>query len=210
MTKKTYSTRKGDGGHSEEIHAVDDLAVVGEKGAPLLRCVGIGWAAGDKAGDGAFGDLEAELLHLAVDARRAPSWILGDHPAHEGTDLGLRCRASSAAPRSPTPISFEALAVPSDHRRGLHDGERFLPSRPPASQGKPEKAICHAKAGPGVPPLQDGKLLAEREVFEHEVGAAAEDRPEDPERGEKEAEHSRTMQARSSAVNQTGTAVVGV
>jgi hypothetical protein len=99
--------------------------------------------------------------------------------------------------------------VPASHGRGLHDGERFLPSRPPAAPCQPEKAVDHAKAGSGDLPLEDGELLAEREVLDHEIGAAGEDRPEDPDRGEKEAEPSRTMQARGTAVNQTGTAAVG-
>jgi len=57
----------------EEVDRGDDLAVVGEKGAPSLPFVGIGRVPEHAARDGAFGDLKAELLDLAVDARRSAS-----------------------------------------------------------------------------------------------------------------------------------------
>ncbi len=64
-------TERG-GGDREEVDRGDGLAVVGEKGAPSLPCVGISRAPGHKARDRAFGDLKTELLDLAVDARRSP------------------------------------------------------------------------------------------------------------------------------------------
>jgi hypothetical protein len=58
---------KGDGGDRKEVHRGDDLAVIAEKGAPALASVGTGWAPGHEPRDGAFGDLEGELLDPAMD-----------------------------------------------------------------------------------------------------------------------------------------------
>jgi hypothetical protein len=52
-------------------------------------------------------------------------------------------------------------------------------------------------------------LLSERDVLQDQVGPAGEDRPENPERGEKEADHPRAMQAGSVAVSQSSAAAVG-
>jgi len=65
-------TERG-GGDREEVDRGDHLAVVGEKGAPSLPFVGIGRVPEHAARDGAFGDLKAERLDLAVDARRSAS-----------------------------------------------------------------------------------------------------------------------------------------
>jgi hypothetical protein len=86
--KEDAEYAEGDGGDRKEVHRGDDLAVVGEKGPPSLLFVGMSWVPGHVARDCAFGDLEAELLDLAVDAWRAPRRILGGHPASQGSDLG--------------------------------------------------------------------------------------------------------------------------
>ena len=73
--------------------------------------------------------------------------------------------------------------MPAHDGCGLNDGARLLPAGPPAAQGEPEKAVDLEKSGPGLLPLEDGKLPAEREVLDHEVGAAGEDRDESPDDG---------------------------
>ena len=183
------------GGDREKVDRGDDLAVAGEKGAPSLPFVGIGRAPGHGARDGAFGDLKAELLDLAVDARCTPRRMLGGHPANEGSDLRRRARSSSAAPRLPAPVPPEPLAMPADDGLGLDDGERLLPSRPAAAQGKPEESIGRAETRSRLLPSEDSKLLSEREVLQDQVGPAAEDREENPGDGQSVAEHPRTMTA---------------
>jgi hypothetical protein len=91
------------GGDGEEVDRGDDLAAVGENGAPSLPFVGMGRAPGHEARNRALGDLKAELLDLAVDARRTPRRILGGHPANEGPDLGRCARLSSAGYRIRSP-----------------------------------------------------------------------------------------------------------
>jgi hypothetical protein len=154
---------------------------------------GIGRTPGHVAQDGAFGDLEAELLDHAVDARRAPRRIRGGHAVQEGTDVGACARSSSAATRFPAQVPPEANAMATDDGLGLDDGERLLSTRPPAAKAQPEKAVDDEKAWSGVLPLEDGKLPAEREVLDHEVGATGEARKESPGNGKSAVEHPRTM-----------------
>jgi len=183
------------GGDHEEVDRGDDLAVVGGKGAPSLPFVGRSRAPGHGAGDGALGDLQAELLDLAVNAGRAPARILSGHPANEGADLGRCARSSSAAPRRPAPVPPEPLAMPADDGLGLDDGQRLLPSRPAAAQGKPEDSIGRAETRSRLLPSEDSKLLAEREVLQDQVRPAGEDREESPGDGQSMVEHPRTMTA---------------
>ena len=49
------------------------------------------------------------------------------------------------------------------------------------------------KAGPGILPLEDGKLLAERKVLDQKVGAAGEDRRKSPDDGKEAVERPRPM-----------------
>ena len=183
------------GGDREEVDRGDDLAVVAEERSPALTRRWIDWTPGHEAGDGALGDDEAEFLDLAVNAWRAPRRILGRHPVNESADLGRCAGASSVAPRLPAPVPTEALAMPADDGLGLHDGERLLPSRPAAAQGKPEESIGRAETRSRLLPSEDSKLLAEREVLQDQVGPAGEDREESPGDGQSMVEHPRTMTA---------------
>ncbi len=184
-----------DGGNREEVDRGDDLAVVGEEGAPSLPFVGMGRAPGHEARNRALGDLEAELQDLAVDARRTPRRVLGGHPANEDSDLGCCARSSSAGPRLPAPVPPEALAMPADDGLGLDDGERLLPSRPAAAQDNPEDAIGRAETRPRLLPLEDSELLSEREVLQDQVGPSGEEREEGLGDGHSMIEHPRTMTA---------------
>ena len=70
--------------------------------------------------------------------------------------------------------------MPADDGLGLDDGERLLPARPPATQGKPEESIGRAETRSRVLPSEDGELLSEREVLQGQAGPAGEDREESP------------------------------
>ena len=137
----------------------------------------------------------AELLDRAVKAWRAPRRILGRHPADESADVDRCARVSSVARRFSTPLPSEAFALRAHDGCGLHDGERLLPSGPPAAQSQPGEAVDDEMAGPGILPLEDGKLLAGREVLDQEISAAGEDREKSPDGGKEAVEHPRTMTA---------------
>src|SRR4029450_10212494 len=86
--------------------------VVREERPPGLR--GLGPTLGREAGDGAFGDVDAELEELAVDARRSPQGIRRGHRPHEAGDLGVDAGATAGRPtRELSPVLAEASALPS-------------------------------------------------------------------------------------------------
>ena len=82
-----------------------------------------------------------------------------------------------------------------DDGLGLDDAERLPPSRPPATQGKPEDSIGRAETRSRALPSEDSELLSEREVLQDQVGPAGEDRDESLGDGKEAVEHPRTMTA---------------
>src|SRR5262245_56349511 len=72
-------------GHGEEADGDQVADVVGEKRLPGLR--GLGLPLRHKAGDGALGDVDAELQDLAMDARDAPEGIRRGYLPDKGGDL---------------------------------------------------------------------------------------------------------------------------
>jgi hypothetical protein len=85
--------------------------------------------------------------------------------------------------------------MPTNAGCGLNDGERLFPAGPPAAQAQPEAAVDDETAGPEVPPLEDGTLMAERDVLDHEAGAAGGDRDEGPDDDKEAVEHPRARTA---------------
>ena len=65
------------GGHGEEVDRDQVADMVGEERPPGLR--GLGAPLRHEPGDGALGDVDAELQELAVDARRTPQGIRRGH-----------------------------------------------------------------------------------------------------------------------------------
>jgi hypothetical protein len=62
--------------------------------------------------------------------------------------------------------------MPADDGLGLDDGERFLASRPPATQLKPEDSIGGAETKSRLLPSEDSELPSGREVLQDRVGNA--------------------------------------
>ena len=92
---------------------------------------------------GAFGDLEAQLEQLAMDARCSPSWILCDHAKNQIALLlpqGLSSQEWAAA-RNPRPIQAEAGSVPAHHSFGRNQDERLFPPGPCFAQHDPEQLV---------------------------------------------------------------------
>jgi hypothetical protein len=82
----------------EEVEGSDRLAVIGEKGQPLLARVTAAPNTPQIPGYGSFGDGEAELQEFTVDPGRTPGRILFCQAAEERTDFNSGFR--SAATRS--------------------------------------------------------------------------------------------------------------
>jgi hypothetical protein len=101
------------GGHRKEVNRDDVSDVVRAERPPGLR--GLGTTLGQEAGDGALGNVDAELGELAVDARRTAQGfaaaIVLTSAAISGAD---RWAAASGPARTAGPVLAEASSLPSD------------------------------------------------------------------------------------------------
>src|SRR4051794_24450276 len=59
-------------------------------------------------------DLEAELEKLAMDARRAPEWVIQAHPPDERAQVRIDLRAPSSIPGLPAPVAAKPSAMPAN------------------------------------------------------------------------------------------------
>ena len=73
--------------HSEGVHRRDGFAVISKKGEPALGCHQVSRRPFHPAGNRLFRDIETGHENLAVDARRLPSWILGDNAEDRLSDF---------------------------------------------------------------------------------------------------------------------------
>src|SRR5260370_41529102 len=97
--------------------------MIRQKGAPPLT-----WrpASLDHVfGDTRLRDLKPELEQFAVDARRAPKWILHAHPPDQRAQLHVDLRSPSLWARLPTPAAAKAGLVPTHERLGPDDCENL-------------------------------------------------------------------------------------
>ncbi len=117
---------------------------------------------------GALRDVEAEHFEFAMNARRAPGGILGDHPEDKSAQFFARWSSSSAntMPRDPFPVQFESLAMPANNRLGLHDEECLFPSGPESSQHHPKQPIRRGTARLRMLGTHDSKLLPQGQVLQ--------------------------------------------
>jgi len=72
-------------------------------------------------GDRRLGDLEPELEQFAMDARRAPQWVLLAHPLDEFAQLTANPGPSWPTARFPAPIGPKPCAMPPQDRVRLND-----------------------------------------------------------------------------------------
>jgi hypothetical protein len=122
-----------------------------------------------------------------VNPWRAPQGVGLGHPADEGSDLGGDGGAAGPMPSAlPGPEEPETGAVPLDDGRGLDDEDGRRPASPEAGKQDPEHAVGGPHPWPRRGALEDGQLMPQREVLEHQ-GAVGPDRTE--EAGEDEGEH---------------------
>src|ERR1035438_2493966 len=75
------------GGNGEEVHGREGFAVITKKCPPTLGGFRISGCASHPAGDGSFGNLEAEHAEFAVNARSTPGRVLGNHLENQLAEL---------------------------------------------------------------------------------------------------------------------------
>jgi hypothetical protein len=94
--EKTIQDSEGESRHGEEVQGRDDLAVIAKESRPELASVVGRGQAPEIAGDGAFGDVEAELQKLTMNSGSAPAGILVRHSPDENSNLGVDLRPAHA------------------------------------------------------------------------------------------------------------------
>ena len=146
------------GGDDEEVDGDEGLKVVLEKGSPGLR-----WRlpmADDVRGHGCLGNLDAQLLELPVNPRRAPNGVRRGHPSDERSNLqGDGWAAWSVPAALPGPDELETDPLPPDHRRGLDDGDGIHPAAPHTGQQDPQQPVGRPQAWAPRGALEDGQLV---------------------------------------------------
>src|SRR5712671_6113339 len=130
---------EANGRDNEQVHGGDILSMITQKGAPSLA-----WrpASLDHVfGDTRLRDLKPELEEFAVDARRAPKWVLDAHPPDQRAQLRLDLWPTSPSTRFPTPVAAKARPVPTQERPGSNDREHLQGRWKPAIQPNKEPSI---------------------------------------------------------------------
>ena len=157
--------------------------MVAHKDQPALELVRSGASPGEIAGHCTLVDHQAQFQQFAVNPRCSPT-ILPRHPSDELSEL--LWDPGTADPFGSgyqPPEQPEALALPADHRIGLDDDEGVGPVVPGVAKEHPEYPIRRSQSGSGVPLLEDGRLLAQGEVLDHEIQPGPE---QDPSKGNRQ------------------------
>ncbi len=140
--EKTIQDSEGEGRHGEEVHGRDDLAVIAKESRPELASVVGRGQAPEIAGDGAFGDVEAEFQKLTVNSGSAPARILVRHSPDESSNLGIDLWPAQALwTRSKAPEQPKASPMPGNHGFWLNDDQDVAPRRPQTAEQNPEYPI---------------------------------------------------------------------
>jgi hypothetical protein len=126
-------------GTTKQVHGGNVRRVVMQKGSPSLarRPASLHHVFGDTR----LRDLKPELEQFAVDARRAPKWVLDAYPSDQRAQLHLDWWPPSPATRFPTPVAAKAGSVPTHERLGPNDCQNIQDCWKPAIQLGKEQAI---------------------------------------------------------------------
>ena len=93
--EKAVQNTKRERWDGEEVHGGNRFPMVSNKGQPSLGWIWISWGSPDPSRDTPFRDIETQLEQFAVNARRSPGRILGNHTENRGANLFADTLASS-------------------------------------------------------------------------------------------------------------------
>jgi hypothetical protein len=85
--EKAVHNTKRERWDGEKVHRRNGLAMVSEEGQPLLDGMCISRGSPDPSRDTPFREIETQLEQFAVNARRSPGRILGNHSKDQGANL---------------------------------------------------------------------------------------------------------------------------
>ena len=174
--EKTIQDSEGEGRHGEEVHGRDDLAVIAKESRPELASVVGRRQAPEIAGDGAFGDVEAEFQKLTVNSGSAPGGILVRHPPDESSNLGIDLWPAQALwMRSKAPEQPKASPMPGDNGFWFNDDQDVAPCRPKTAEQNPKYPILDSQPRARMFSLEYAQLLTEGKDLEAEAVAGTEE-----------------------------------
>ncbi len=120
--------------------------------------------------DRGFGDFDAELQELSVNARGTPGRVGVAHLADERPYV-LRNPWSTrpARPTLPSPVEPKPASMPPEDRVGRDDDDRVPPAGPEATEPRPEQPIDGPQSRSAARlSLQDRQLMPQRGVLDLE------------------------------------------
>src|SRR5215471_14822065 len=117
-------------------------------------------------GGGGFGNLNAQLEQLAMNAWRTPARVVAAHHPDQIPNL-LRHAGPTwlAAADFPCPEQAKALTMPGDNGFSLDDHPGGFPVTPHASQPDPEDSISGRQFQPFLEPNARRRVAAARRGF---------------------------------------------
>src|SRR5207247_9852698 len=111
-------------------------------------------------------DLIAEFEQLAMDAGRAPQWIVNAHPSDLRAQVRVDLRSASEGAGFPTPVPAETGAMPTHEGLGPNDRDGLEDRWKPSIQLNQEQAIPAREVDAAAhPPLQHNQLMSECRVL---------------------------------------------
>jgi len=136
-------------------------------------CLGrrLGLSTMHQIGNCSLGDLDSQLEQLAMNSGRTPERIGRCHLKNKVTDL----RADRRPPGSllsglKSPEQLETLSMPTNDSFGFDEDQWLLPVAPETTKHNPEKTVFCWNLWPFLMTFPDGQLLAERKVFQSQIG----------------------------------------
>jgi hypothetical protein len=148
--EKAVEQIEGDRRNSEEVHRSDGFPMIAKEGEPTFGWLGIPRSSFHPAGDRSLGKIKPEHEKLAMDARRAPIWILNNHSEDQLPSLLRRLFSPNLRPDfgDQLPIQVESGPVPPNYRFRGDDNEGLLPTGPNSPRNYPEELIEETEGRP--------------------------------------------------------------
>ena len=107
-----------------------------------------------------FADSKAKLEQFAINPRCTPKRVVAAHRTNQRSDVRRDRRSPQPSSANlPGPEQAEALAMPTDHPRRLHNDGARLPIRPSRRQPGPQESISSRQFRPLHRALKNTKLV---------------------------------------------------
>jgi len=136
-------------------------------------CLGrwLGLPTRHQVGNRSLGYLDSQLEQLAMNPWCSPERVGVRHLKNKVTDLRADRRPpGSLLPGLKSPEYLEAFFVPPHDGVRLDNDQSFPPVAPETTKHDPEKTVFCSNLRPFLRTFQDGQLLAERKVFQSQIG----------------------------------------